>query len=148
MPVMSHLCTPDEFRLILDFAIGIADRGLPLAVVRIAPPGDENVPEGAGIEQLRATVEQICRKTDRVTETEPGRFDVLLIDCNRSGALIFGDRLQKGLTSWRKEQGLPIGCGIACFAPSLSTPDALLAAADEARRLSFGSPENIEIYGG
>ena len=145
---MSDLSTPDEFRLILDFAIGIADRGLPLAVVRLAPPGDETVPEGKGLEELRAAVAYICRKTDRVTETATGCFDVLLIDCNRSGALIFGDRLQKGLADWRKEQGIPIGCGIACFAPSLSTPDALLAAADEARRRSFGAQENIEIYGG
>ena len=46
---MADLCTPKEFKLILDFAIGIADRGLPLAVVRLAPPGDEVVPEGPGL---------------------------------------------------------------------------------------------------
>ena len=145
---MSDLSTPDEFRLILDFAIGIADRGLPLAVVRLAPAGEETVPEGSALDRLRIAVAYLCRKTDRVTMPRPGWFDILLIDCNRQGALIFGDRVQRGLASWQEAEGIPLACGIACFAPSLSTPEALLAAADDARRSVFDAREAVEIYGG
>ena len=145
---MSDLCTPDDFRLILDFAIGIADRGLPLAVVRIAPDGDEEVPEGPGLDRLRVAVAYLCRKTDRVSMPRPGQFDVLLVDCNRQGALIFADRVLQGLETWQEVAGIRLGCGIACFAPSLSTSGALLAAADDARRRSFEVRDHIEIYGG
>lgn len=145
---MSDLSTPDEFRLILDFAIGIADRGLPLAVVRLAPAEDRTVPEGPALDRLRIAVAYLCRKTDRVTMPRPGWFDVLLIDCNRQGARIFGDRVQRGLAAWQEAEDIRIGCGIACFAPSLSTPEALLSAAQEACRRSFDVREAVEIYGG
>lgn len=145
---MTDLCTPTEFRLILDFAIGIADRGLPLAVVRLAPGGDEVVPEGPGLDRLRVAVAYLCRKTDRVAMPRPGQFEVLLVDCNRQGALIFADRVLQGLETWQEVAGVTLGCGIACFAPNLSTTDALIAAADHARVGSFQAKDRIEIYGG
>lgn len=145
---MADLSTPDEFRLILDFAIGIADRGLPLAVVRLAPRDDRGVAPGSQLERLRVVVADLCRKTDRVTMAGPGQFDVLLVDCNRQGALIFAERVLAGLGEWEAGAGIPIGCGIACFAPNLATSDALLTAADEARRRSFATRDRIEIYGG
>lgn len=145
---MAPLSTPAEFRLILDFAIGIADRGLPLAVVRIAPPGEEGVPEGPSLDRLQAAMAYLSRKTDRVTMPEPGRFDVLLVDCNRQGALIFADRVLQGLEGWQNVAGVELACGIACFAPTLSTSDALLAAADEARRHAFTGSRRVEIHAG
>ncbi len=145
---MADLCTPKEFRLILDFAIGIADRGLPLAVVRLAPEGDQLVPEGPGLDRLRVAVAYLSRKTDRVSMPRPGQFDVLLVDCNRQGALIFADRVLQGLNTWQEVAGIGLGCGIACFAPNLSTTDDLLAAADSAREGAFRADDRIEIYGG
>ncbi|MEK9502565.1 nucleotidyl cyclase domain-containing protein [Gaopeijia maritima] len=145
---MADLSTPQEFRLILDFAIGIADRGLPLAVVRLAPQGDGEVPPGPSLDRLRVAVAYLCRKTDRVTMTGNGQFDVLLVDCNRQGALIFADRVLQGLESWEEVAGVRMGCGIACFAPNLATSEALLLAADEARKRSFEAQDHIEIYGG
>lgn len=145
---MSDLCSPSDFRLILDFAIGIADRGLPLAVVRLAPDGDGEVPEGPSLDRLRVAVAYLCRKTDRVSMPRNGQFDVLLVDCNRQGALIFADRVLQGLETWQDVAGISLGCGIACFAPNLSTTDSLLKAADEARKRSFDVQDRIEIYGG
>lgn len=145
---MADLSTPADFRLILDFAIGIADRGLPLAVVRLAPPDAARVPEGPHLERLRAVVTDLCRKTDRVAMAGPGQFDVLLVDCNRQGALIFAARAREGLREWEEGAATRIGCGIACFAPNLATSEALLAAADEARRRAFSSDDLVEIYGG
>lgn len=145
---MADLSTPSDFRLILDFAIGIADRGLPLAVVRLAPQDDAGVPPGPLLDHLRDEVAELCRKTDRVTMAGPGQFDVLLVDCNRQGALIFADRVLEGLRAWEASSGIAIGCGIACFAPNLATSATLLAAADEARRRSFANDDHIEIHGG
>lgn len=145
---MADLSTPDEFRLILDFAIGIADRGLPLAVVRVAPEGDDDLPAGPGLERLRAAMAYLTRKTDRITMPRPGRFDVLLVDCNRQGALIFARRALEGLAGWEEVAGVRMGCGIACFAPNLSSTDALLAAADAACGRALLHEARIEIHGG
>ncbi len=145
---MADLCSPHDFRLILDFAIGIADRGLPLAVVRLGPAGDDVVPPGPGLDRLRVAVAYLCRKTDRVAMPREGQFEILLVDCNRQGALIFADRVLQGLESWQEVAGLRLGCGIACFAPNLSSTEALIAAADQARLGSFAAQDRIEIYGG
>ena len=106
------------------------------------------MPSGSALDELRATMAYLCRKTDRVTMAGHGHFDVLLVDCNRQGALIFAHRVLEGLEEWEARTGLAIGCGIACFAPNLATADALISAADVARRRSFAAENRIAIHGG
>jgi GGDEF domain-containing protein len=130
---MADLSNPEQFDTVLDFAFGIADRGIPLSLVLIEPDGWNR--DGATADQVEALetlardIAERTRRSDRVTRIDQTRFAALLADCNRQGALIFADRLQAAAGNFTAQSGLTVSCGIASYAWGMKTATDLLEAA-------------------
>lgn len=149
---MAELSTVDHFRTILDFAFGIADRGIPLSLVLIEPDdwpeGELDADKREALERLARDVADRTRRSDRVTRLSDHRFAALLMDCNRQGALIFADRLQVTAGAFSLMSGCTVSCSIATYAEGMETPDDLLGAAAAAMEQAHGfGGDRIEIYG-
>lgn len=149
---MAELSTVDHFRTILDFAVGIADRGIPLSLVMIEPDGwpegEPGVEQRAALEQLGKDVAARTRRSDRVTRLTDRRFAALLMDCNRQGALISADRLQMAAENFTGMSGHSVSCAIAVYRDDMEGPEALLAAAGEALEAAHrAGGDRIEIFG-
>ncbi len=146
---MSQLTPPDHFDLLLDFAFGIADRGVPLSLVVMAPDGlTENPgPEiRSALTRLRSDLAGRTRRSDRLTLREDGRFVALLVDCNRQGALIFADRMTVAAGAFSLMSGLTVSCGIASYREEITSPEMLEAEAVRALEMAHASGGNrIEI---
>lgn len=149
---MAELSSVEHFRTILDFAFGIADRGIPLSLVLIEPddwPGEElDEDRREALERLARDVAARTRRSDRVTRLSDHRFAALLMDCNRQGALIFADRLQVTAGAFSLLSGCTVSCAIATFTEEMDSPDDLLNAASSAMERAHGfGGDRIEIYG-
>lgn len=149
---MAELSSSDHFQTILDFSFGIADRGIPLSIVFVEPDGWPA--EGATAEQRdalevwAAVVANRVRRSDRVTRMTDTCFAVLLMDCNRQGALIFADRIQMAAEDFSAASGCSVSCGIANFAGGMKETQDLLAAARKAVDVAHSNGgDRIEIFG-
>jgi hypothetical protein len=143
---MAALCSHRDFLTVLDFAVGVAGRGVPLSVVALG------VEEGGTIRgdehrRLEELVGRLTRRTDRVAVAPHGAFEVLLVDCNRQGALVFADRLLEGLRPWEETAGVRLRCGIACYGEGLREAGTLLAAAEGARAQAGPGGDLIALHG-
>ena len=150
-PPMSQLTPTAEFDLLLEFAFGIADRGVPLSVVVMAP---DNVPDEPGPElrsaltRLESDLASRTRRSDRMCRRPDGRFVALLVDCNRQGALIFADRMTVAAGAFSLMSGCTVSCGIATYREGLESAEALESAANGALATAQAAGGNrIEIAG-
>lgn len=133
---------PEHFATILEFAAGIADRGIPLSLVLVEP---DATPTSDELERFAAHVATRVRKSDRFAKLSEVRFAALLVDCNRQGAMIFADRLQS--ISNTDDLGLSLSCGIASWSEPMKGHGDLVAAAEGAlgQALSAGGGA-IELH--
>jgi PleD family two-component response regulator len=122
---------PHQFAIILEFAAGIADRGIPLSLVLVEP--DAQI-EPVDLDRFAAHVATRIRRSDRFTRLSETRFAALLVDCNRQGAMIFADRLQ----SIPEVNGLDLtlSCGIASWSEPMKAYGDLVSAAEGALDLA------------
>jgi len=127
---MAELTTAREFDLILDFAFGIAGRGIPVTVVSVGPAAPAG---GIAHEELAERVSACTRSSDRIAPDGGDGWIALLIDCNRQGALVYADRVLERCGAWEREN-VGVTCGIATYAEGVETPEALVEAAISARR--------------
>jgi len=149
---MAELRTSEHFHTILDFAFGIADRGIPLSLVLIEPDGwpSGELDQGQrdALDRLVRDVVERTRSSDRITRLSDHRMVALLMDCNRQGALIFADRLQVAAGAFSLMSGCTVSCSIATYTEAMDEPADLLEAAytalEQAHR--FGG-DRIEIFG-
>lgn len=124
---MTQPSEPRQFAIILEFAAGIADRGIPLSLVLVEP----DVPtEAVDLSRFAAHVATRIRRSDRFTRLSETRFAALLVDCNRQGAMIFADRLQSIPES--DELGFTLSCGIASWSEPMKGHGDLVSAAERA----------------
>jgi len=141
---MSQMTSPKDFNLLLDFAFGMADRGVPLSLVVVAPDRQGDDPSAAmqaSLSRLEADLGNSTRRSDRITRREGGLFVALLVDCNRQGALVFSDRMLEAGSAFGLMSGLTLSCGIASFREGIKTPGDLEEAAKRA-------PEAARSLGG
>lgn len=141
---MSDLTPPSDFHLLLDFAFGMAARGIPLSIVAIAPDAEIADDDRA---YLGRTFAEATRRTDRIAAMEGELWVAMLVDCNRQGALIYADRTVDRVETWRAEK-CGVSCGIALYRDGMSSVEELLAAARsalEAARAAGG--DRVEIHG-
>jgi len=133
---------PEQFVTILEFAAGIAGRGIPLSFVLVEHDG---VADPEALERFAAQVEMRIRRSDRFAKVSDTRFAALLMDCNRQGAMIFADRLQS--IPKPEEMDLTLACGIAWWSEPMKSYGDLVAAAEAAleRALSAGGGA-IELH--
>lgn len=140
---MTDLSTTHEFNLILDFALGLAGRGIPLALVSVS---SSQPCEGEARETLTDLVSNATRYTDRIAPDGEGGWIALLIDCNRQGALLYADRVLDRCAAWQ-EANAPVVCGIAVYRDDLDSRDAILRAAVAARGEAGTGGAPIGIHG-
>lgn len=141
---MNRLSEPEHFSTILEFAAGIADRGIPLSLVLVEPDPAGSVPPGDAVERLLSEFSQRVRRSDRCTHLGETRFAALLVDCNRQGAMIFADRLQSAAGDG---VGVTISCGIASWTQDMSSHRDLVDAAQGAlRRVQEAGGDGIELH--
>lgn len=148
---MAQLTSLEQFRIILEFAYGIADRGIPLSVVVAEPEGwPAEAPTGAmaqALERLSSDIAARTRSSDRVAILEGARFAALLVDCNRQGALIFADRLTMAAEVFTDLSGHMVNCGVATFGEGMSSAQDLLDAACAALERAHGEGAGpIELH--
>jgi diguanylate cyclase (GGDEF)-like protein len=127
-------------RLILDQEFAAAQRGRPLAVVLFDLDHfkryNDRHGHAAGDEALRAfaaVLRQTTRQMNLSARYGGEEFISVLSDSDVAGALVFLDRVRRGLA----ESGLPhpgftFSAGLATFTPEMKDPDELIAAADTA----------------
>lgn len=142
-----------HFQVILDFAFGIADRGIPLSLVLVEPdgwPGGESSDaHREALEGLASVIGTRTRRSDRVARLTDARFAALLMDCNRQGALIFADRLRSAAQDFSERTGATLSCGVANFGWGMKSPDDLLTGAAEAlERAQRAGGGRVEIHEG
>ena len=130
----------DHFAIILEFAAGIADRGIPLSLVLVEPDGD---PEAAFLDRFAEQAATRIRRSDRFARLTDRRFAALLVDCNRQGAMIFADRVQS--LPKAESPGITLPCGIAWSAEPRKAHGGLMGAGegalDRARSAGGGAIE-------
>lgn len=146
---MAQISSAEHFHTVLDFAFGIADRGVPLSLVLVEPDGwgdrDLDPEERAAVERLATDIALRTRRSDRLTRLTVTRFAALLVDCNRQGAMIFADRIQVASETFALGAGTTVSCGIATVGRAMKTPYDLVGAAgaalDRAREVGGGRVE-------
>ena len=139
---MNRLSAPEHFSTILEFAAGIADRGIPISLVLVEP--DASVGTGE-VDALVGDFSQRVRRSDRCTRLTESRFAALLVDCNRQGAMIFADRLQTAASG--DGRGLTISCGIATWGQDMGSHTDLVQSAERAlRRAQDAGGDGIELH--
>ncbi len=142
---MNRLSAPEHFSTILEFAAGIADRGIPLSLVLVEPDAAEDGAESGGMEAMVGDFSQRVRRSDRCTRLTESRFAALLVDCNRQGAMIFADRLQTAASG--AGRGFTISCGIATWGQDMRSHSDLLESAERAlRRAQDAGGGGIELH--
>jgi hypothetical protein len=142
---MNRLSAPEHFSTILEFAAGIADRGIPISLVLVEPDASTGMPESGELDALVGDFSQRVRRSDRCTRLTDNRFAALLVDCNRQGAMIFADRLQMAASG--DGFARTISCGIATWGRDMSSHTDLLKSAERAlRRAQEAGGDGIELH--
>jgi hypothetical protein len=149
---MAQLSSPEHFHTVLDFAFGIADRGVPLSLVLIEPDGwsesELDPEERAAVERLAADIAMRTRRSDRITRLTLTRFAALLVDCNRQGAMIFADRILVAAEPFGLGIGATVSCGIATVGEGMkSAYDLVAAAATALDRACEAGGGRVEVHG-
>lgn len=143
---MADLSKPEHFDIVLEFAFGFADRGIPLSLVLVEPLDLPDSRRGV-LTQLEDDILRRTRRSDRVTRITDRRFAILLVDCNRHGALVFADRLQQTLSDFVEASGCPVSCGVATFGRDTRTPSEFMNAAGGAlQRAHEAGGGTIELH--
>lgn len=150
---MSPFIRHEDFQTILDFAFGIADRGIPLSLVMVEPDGwpdgDLSEAQREALDGLAAAIGDRTRRSDRVARPTDTRFVALLMDCNRQGALIFADRLQLAAGEFSARVGTTVSCGVASFGWGMKSPGDLVTSVEAAlSRAHAAGGDRIEIHEG
>ena len=115
-----------HFELVYSYLFEGADRGVPLTVMLISIPEEDE-------ETLASTgelIQRVTRSSDLVAYLENGRYAVLLLGTNVSGGRIAADRLEMALKESLGDT--PLSISIAGWTPEMTEPHQLLEAADRA----------------
>lgn len=127
-----------HFELVYSYLFHGADRGVPLTVMLFGL--EEQTDEG-----LRAFGERLQKSTrasDLAAHLEHGRFIILLLGANMSGARIAADRIESALEGTYEG---PLSIALAAYHPDMHEAHELLEAADGALRRVQESGGGLEM---
>lgn len=119
-----------HFELVYSYLFVAGDRGMAFTVMLVSPgPEDALAREPDRLRTLGQTVQRTTRQADLVAHVGKGRYVVLLLGTNLSGARIAADRIESVL-----QEVAPgaVSIGLAAFDPDMTDPAELLDAADTA----------------
>ncbi len=130
------LSTRFRFDLLFDFAISIADRGIPLTLGMLAPDGIERYAEENGTESADQAViefgrrlQSATRKGDVIARYGGDEFVCLFVDCNASGGMVVADRLRAEMYDLTTRTGLTMSAGVATYGEGMESAEDFKAAA-------------------
>jgi diguanylate cyclase (GGDEF)-like protein len=128
-----------HFELVYSYLFAGGNRGLTFTVMLLSIGGPDAIPE----KRLRLVGERIqstTRDSDLVAHVGGGRYVVLLLGTNLSGARIAADRIELAF-----DNDGPISFGLATYSPDMKDSSALLEAADKALLAAEAAGGGVEF---
>lgn len=132
-----------------------ADRyGLPLALALVDIDHFKSINDRFGhqagdevIRNLTEVLKQSLRQTDYLARYGGEEFAIILVNTDREGAALVAERLRQDVegSTWPQSK-VTISVGVASWAPSLRSPEALLRRTDEALYASKHAGRNRVTY--
>ena len=130
-----------HFELVYSYLFAAGHRGLTFTVMLLSIGGPDAIPEP----RLRTVGQRIrgtTRDSDLVAYVGRGRYVVLLLGTNLSGARIAADRVESAFSN--DEEG-PVSFGIAVYSPQMKDSSELLEAADKALLVAEEAGGGVEF---
>lgn len=127
-----------HFELVYSYLFHGADRGVPLTVMLVSFQAHRN----QQLMELGTRLQKTTRSSDLVAHLGGGRFAILLLGTNLSGARIAADRIEMAL------EGLfdgPLSIALATYRAGMKEPHQLLAEADEALQAAQSRGGGLEM---
>ncbi|HEX9886413.1 MAG TPA: diguanylate cyclase, partial [Longimicrobiales bacterium] len=155
--LLTHLPNRRHARVFLDNEFAAAARGRLLSVVLFDldrfKQFNDRYGHPAGDEALQAFAEVLAHTTRRSNLSARfggEEFVSILAGSDGEGAVVFAERVRSGLQARHLgDDPLTVSAGVACHQPAMSSPDELLAAADEALYEAKDAGRNcVRLYAG
>ena len=146
---MGHPALTDEntglanrlhFELVYSYLFNGADRGVPLTLMLISTP----TPTPEDMRRIGERTLDMTRSSDLVAHLGHGRFIIILLGSNLSGARIAADRIEMALTEVASG---PVNMGLASYQPEMKKPEDLLEAVDKALREAEAQGGGLAMVG-
>ena len=128
-----------HFDLVYNYLFAAGARGLPFTVMVVS--AGSGGPDSEELAVLGQTIHGATRRSDLVTHRGGGRFVVLLLGTNLSGARVAADRIEGSLGPVARA---PVCFGVSAYAREVESSDALLAAAETALESAEAAGGGIE----
>lgn len=130
------LTSLEGFNHLFKFAFSLGNRGLPPTVMLLAPDGNPAEWDATFLADLGQALGVVTRKTDVVARLSDTEFVCLLVDCNTSGGIVAADRIRASMEEFTRRTGVTLSAGIATYAESMETGEALMQHARNALELA------------
>jgi len=129
-----------HFELVYSYLFAAGNRGLSFTVMLLSVGGPDAVPESR-LKSLGEQIQKTTRDSDLVAHVGRGRYVVLLLGTNLSGARIAADRVEVALGG---NEGA-LSMGLAVYAPDMRDSSELLEAADKALLTAEAAGGGVEF---
>jgi len=130
-----------HFELVYSYLFEGADRGVPLTVMLVEIPEQQEEAELAATGEV---IQRVTRTSDLVAHLQHGRFAVLLLGTNVSGGRIAADRLEEALQTKLGPEA-KIAIALTGYRPDMKEPHELLQVVDTALRRARGRGGGLEM---
>lgn len=146
---MGHPALSDEntglanrlhFELVYSYLFNGADRGVPLTLMLVSTP----TPTPEDMRRIGERTLDTTRSSDLVAHLGHGRFIIILLGSNLSGARIAADRVETALLEVATG---PVCMGLASYQPEMKEPEELLDAVDKALREAEAQGGGLAMVG-
>lgn len=129
-----------HFELVYSYLFAAGNRGLTFTVMLLSIGEPDSVPEGR-LRSVGERIQKTTRDSDLVAHVGRGRYVVLLLGTNLSGARIAADRVEVALASEEK----PISVGLAIYSKDMQDQSQLLEMADKALLAAEAAGGGVEF---
>jgi len=136
----SGLANRLHFELVYSYLFNGADRGVPLTLMLISTP----TPTSDDVRRLGERIQDMTRSSDLVAHLGQGRFIIILLGSNLSGARIAADRIETALAEVATG---PVALGLASYQPEMKESSDLLEAVDKALREAEAQGGGLAMIG-
>jgi diguanylate cyclase (GGDEF)-like protein len=128
-----------HFELVYSYLFTAGTRGLTFTVMLLSIGGPDAIPEQR-LRKVGQRIRSTTRDSDLVAYVGEGRYVVLLLGTNLSGARVAADRVESAVTRER-----PVSLGLAAYSPTIQDSSQLLEAADKALLAAEAAGGGVEV---
>jgi len=129
-----------HFELVYSYLFNGADRGVPLTLMLVSTA----TPTPEDMRRVGERVQDMTRSSDLVAHLGHGRFIIILLGTNISGARIAADRVETALLEVATG---PVSIGLASYQREMKESFELLQAVDSALRRAEARGGGLEMLG-